>query len=51
MKVTIMGTGTMDGPFGACLILAGQDVSFVEASETATEVISRQDPHLETPDV
>jgi 2-dehydropantoate 2-reductase len=42
MKIAIVGAGAMGGLFGARLALAGQDVSFVEASETTIEVISRQ---------
>ena len=33
MKIAIVGAGAMGGLFGARLALAGQDVSFVEASE------------------
>ena len=51
MKIAIVGAGAMGGLFGARLALAGQDVSFVEASETTIEVISRQGLRLETPDV
>ena len=51
MKIAIVGAGAMGGLFGARLALAGQDVSFVEASDHAIEIISRQGLRLETPDV
>lgn len=51
MKIAIVGAGAMGGLFGARLALAGQAVSFVEASEQAIEVIARQGLRLETPDV
>ncbi|RAU33329.1 2-dehydropantoate 2-reductase [Pseudomonas sp. RIT411] len=51
MKIAIVGAGAMGGLFGARLALAGQEVSFVEASAQAIEVISRQGLRLETPEV
>lgn len=51
MKIAIVGAGAMGGLFGARLALAGQEVSFVEVSPHAIEVISRQGLRLETPDV
>ncbi|KPA95914.1 ketopantoate reductase family protein [Pseudomonas asplenii] len=51
MKIAIVGAGAMGGLFGARLALAGQDVSFVEASDHTIEVISRHGLRLETPDV
>lgn len=50
MKIAIVGAGAMGGLFGARLVLAGQEVSFVEASGHAIEVISRHGLRLETPD-
>ncbi|MGG5288117.1 ketopantoate reductase family protein [Pseudomonas shirazensis] len=51
MKIAIVGAGAMGGLFGARLALAGQDVSFVEASDHAIEIISRQGLRLDTPDL
>lgn len=51
MKIAIVGAGAMGGLFGARLALAGQEVSFVEASAHAIEAISRHGLRLETPDV
>lgn len=51
MKIAIVGAGAMGGLFGARLAFAGQEVSFVEVSPHAIEVISRQGLRLETPDV
>lgn len=51
MKIAIVGAGAMGGLFGARLALAGQEVSFVEASAQTIEVISRQGLRLETPEV
>jgi 2-dehydropantoate 2-reductase len=51
MKIAIVGAGAMGGLFGARLALAGQEVSFVEASAQAIEVISQQGLRLETPEV
>lgn len=50
MKIAIVGAGAMGGLFGARLVLAGQEVSFVEASGHAIEVISCHGLRLETPD-
>lgn len=49
MKIAIVGAGAMGGLFGARLALAGQDVSFIEASDATIAVISQRGLRLETP--
>lgn len=49
MKIAIVGAGAMGGLFGARLALAGQAVSFVEASDATIEAIRQHGLRLDTP--
>lgn len=49
MRIGIVGAGAMGGFFGARLLQAGQDVSFIDVSETTLQAIRSQGLRLVTP--